>query len=82
MSGSATYIAQWSQDEYTVTYQPGEHGTFEEASTAGLHYGDATPEGPNAAENHEPGVELYRLDTNGRRYRERKCNLCSAVEPG
>ncbi|RGY92585.1 hypothetical protein DXA14_32635, partial [Hungatella hathewayi] len=55
VSGSATYIAQWSQDEYTVTYQPGEHGTFEEASTAGLHYGDATPEGPNAAENHEPG---------------------------
>ncbi len=33
VSGSATYVAQWSQDEYTVTYQPGEHGTFEEAST-------------------------------------------------
>ena len=37
VSGNATYIAQWSQDEYTVIYQPGEHGTFEEASTPGLH---------------------------------------------
>ncbi|WP_270470905.1 doubled motif LPXTG anchor domain-containing protein, partial [Hungatella hathewayi] len=55
VSGNATYIAQWSQDEYTVIYQPGEHGTFEEASTPGLHYGDITPEGPNAAENHENG---------------------------
>ncbi|WP_207749201.1 hypothetical protein, partial [Hungatella hathewayi] len=55
VSGSATYVAQWSQAEYTVTYQPGEHGTFAEASTSGLHYGDTTPKGPDAAENHEPG---------------------------
>ena len=45
--GSAVYVAQWSQEEYTVTYQPGAHGTFEEQSTSGLHYGDATPEGPD-----------------------------------
>ena len=31
VSGNATYVAQWSQ-EYTVTYQPGAHGTFEAAS--------------------------------------------------
>ena len=53
--GDATYVAQWSQNEYTVTYQPGAHGTFEEATTSGLHYGDTTPEGPDAAENHENG---------------------------
>ncbi len=44
--GDATYVAQWSQNEYTVTYQPGAHGTFDEVSTSGLHYGDTTPEGP------------------------------------
>ena len=55
VSGSATYVAQWSQAEYTVTYQPGEHGTFAEASTSGLHYGDTTPKGPDAPENHETG---------------------------
>ncbi len=59
VSGNAVYEAQWSQNEYTpVTYQPGAHGTFEEATTSGLHYGDATPEGPDAAENHENGWAL------------------------
>ncbi len=38
--------AQWSRNEYTVEYLPGGHGTFERR-TSGLHYGDATPEGPD-----------------------------------
>ncbi len=55
VNGNAVYIAQWSRDEYSVTYQPGAHGTFEEVAAAGLHYGDATPEEPDAANNHEAG---------------------------
>ncbi len=37
-------MAQWTQNEYTVKYQPGIQGTFAEQSTSGLHYGDATPD--------------------------------------
>jgi LPXTG-motif cell wall-anchored protein len=43
VTGDATYVAQWKQNEYTVTYAPGEHGAFEEQKTEGLHYGDDTP---------------------------------------
>ncbi len=50
VTGNAVYIATWNRNEYTVTYQPGEHGTFEEQSTSGPHYGDATPEAPDAKE--------------------------------
>ena len=35
--GSFSYI------DYTVTYKPGDHGTFDEQSYSGLHYGDDTP---------------------------------------
>jgi uncharacterized repeat protein (TIGR02543 family) len=38
--------AVWSPILYTVTYQPGAHGTFTPQSTSGLRYGDATPTAP------------------------------------
>ncbi len=43
VTGNATYTAQWTQDEYTVTYEPGAQGTFKSQSHSGNHYGDATP---------------------------------------
>jgi len=46
VTGDATYVAQWSQDEYTVTYEPGAHGTFTAQETTGLNYGDSTPTAP------------------------------------
>ncbi len=44
VTGNAVYVAQWTQNEYTVKYQPGTQGTFAEQSTGSLHYGDATPD--------------------------------------
>jgi uncharacterized repeat protein (TIGR02543 family) len=38
--------AVWAENTYTVTYQPGVHGTFNEQTTSGLHYGDPTPAAP------------------------------------
>jgi len=38
--------AVWSQNVYTVTYDPGLHGTFAPHVTGGLRYGDATPVAP------------------------------------
>jgi uncharacterized repeat protein (TIGR02543 family) len=38
--------AQWIQDEYSITYKPGDHGTFEELAITGLHFGDAMPAEP------------------------------------
>jgi uncharacterized repeat protein (TIGR02543 family) len=38
--------AVWAENTYTVTYQPGTHGTFKEQTTNGLHYGDPTPTAP------------------------------------
>ncbi|WP_294518754.1 vWA domain-containing protein [uncultured Pseudoflavonifractor sp.] len=35
--GTFSYI------DYTVVYKPGDHGTFDEQSYSGLHYGDDTP---------------------------------------
>lgn len=35
--GSFSYI------DYTVSYKPGDHGTFTEQNYKGLHYGDTTP---------------------------------------
>ncbi|MEL7649804.1 MAG: S-layer homology domain-containing protein [Sedimentibacter sp.] len=55
VTGNATYVATWTQDKYTVTYQPGDHGTFAEQSTPNLIYGDATPTAPDAENNHESG---------------------------
>ncbi|MEI7885074.1 MAG: InlB B-repeat-containing protein [Clostridia bacterium] len=42
----ATYTAQWSQNQYTVTYAPGDHGTFDITSTGGLILGATTPTAP------------------------------------
>ena len=43
VTGDATYTAKWTQNEYTVTYVPGEHGAFETQSYDKKHYGDKTP---------------------------------------
>ena len=43
---SVTLYAVWSQNVYTVTYNPGAHGTFTTQITSGLHYGDPTPSAP------------------------------------
>ena len=43
VTGDATYTAKWTQNEYTVTYVPGDHGTFEPQSYNKKHYGDKTP---------------------------------------
>lgn len=43
VTGDVTYTAQWTQNEYTVTYVPGEHGAFEPQSYDKKHYGDKTP---------------------------------------
>ncbi|HPQ46423.1 MAG TPA: InlB B-repeat-containing protein [Clostridia bacterium] len=51
VSGSAVYVAQWTQDEYTVTFEPGSQGTFETQTTTGLHYGDDTPTAPETTGN-------------------------------
>ena len=40
---NVTYTAQWTQNEYTVTYVPGKQGTFESQSYDKKHYGDDTP---------------------------------------
>jgi len=38
--------AIWTQNVYTVTYDPGTHGTFTTQVTGGLRYGDKTPAAP------------------------------------
>jgi uncharacterized repeat protein (TIGR02543 family) len=38
--------AVWSPISYTVTYEPGAHGTFAAKVTSGLRYGDQTPVAP------------------------------------
>ncbi|MCL2141044.1 MAG: InlB B-repeat-containing protein, partial [Dehalococcoidia bacterium] len=45
VTGNATYVAQWNTT-YSVTYQPGTHGTFAPQVTSGLGIGDATPQAP------------------------------------
>jgi len=44
--GDVELFAVWSPDEYTVTYEPGDHGTFTAQVTDGLHYDDVTPDAP------------------------------------
>jgi len=46
VTADATYVAQWEQILYTVTYDPGAHGTFPAQVTGGLTYGVATPSAP------------------------------------
>jgi len=38
--------AVWTQTKYTVTYKPGEHGTFDEQVTTDLSFGIPTPKSP------------------------------------
>jgi hypothetical protein len=42
---SVTYVAQWTQNKYTITYAPGPYGTWKavDETTTGLFYGDKTP---------------------------------------
>jgi hypothetical protein len=57
VNGNVDYVAQWRQDEYTVTYDPGTQGTWTSGDVgyvfSGLHYNDATPE--PASTPHNPG---------------------------
>ena len=53
----------WTQNNYTVTYLPGAHGTFNNNGTsvdqfeyADNHYGDATPAAPTTDANSESGT--------------------------
>jgi hypothetical protein len=62
VTGSGTYTAQWTQDEYTVSYEPGVHGAFVRQETTGLHYGDATPAAP-AVTTGAPGWTFSGWDT-------------------
>jgi uncharacterized repeat protein (TIGR02543 family) len=39
-------FAVWSQNKYTITFEPGTHGTFTAQTTNDLHYGDTTPNAP------------------------------------
>jgi hypothetical protein len=58
VTGNQTYIAQWTQNKYTVTYDPGAHGTWaaENATYGELVYGDETPTfGGNVLRDRDPG---------------------------
>ena len=60
VTGNVTYTAQWTQNEYTVKYNPGDHGTFEEKDHTYIrHYNDLTPaydeKNPTAIPDGEPG---------------------------
>jgi hypothetical protein len=58
VTGNAEYVAQWTQDEYTVIYAPGSQGTWTAASqtTGGLLYGATTPSFTgDTATDHTPG---------------------------
>jgi uncharacterized repeat protein (TIGR02543 family) len=54
IAGDHTLYARWTSNytpppvpaTYTVTYAPGEHGTFTAQTTSGLSYGVATPAAP------------------------------------
>lgn len=50
VEGNATYVAQWQYNEgptyYTVTYDPGTHGTFEPVVHSSLIFGADTPDAP------------------------------------
>jgi uncharacterized repeat protein (TIGR02543 family) len=46
IQNDVTLFAVWQPIFYTVTYQPGTHGTFNEQITSGLRYGDQTPTAP------------------------------------
>lgn len=57
---NVTYTAKWTQNEYKVKYNPGDHGTFDEKDhTYTRHYNDPTPaydeKNPTAIPDGEPG---------------------------
>ena len=51
----STVLEVYFKLQFTVTYEPGDHGTFSPDTNSGLGYGAATPEAPDAAKNHAPG---------------------------
>ena len=53
VTGDMTYIAQWEQ-YYTVTYAPGDHGTFTAVPHSQLTLGQDTPAAPTSTPG-EPG---------------------------
>ena len=62
-NGNVVLEGSWTQNSYTVTYQPGDHGTFNNEGTSvnqfeyvGKHYGDATPAAPTTDANSESGT--------------------------
>ncbi|MDR1616909.1 MAG: InlB B-repeat-containing protein, partial [Syntrophomonadaceae bacterium] len=70
-NSNITVYAVWEEVpvEYTVTYLPGDHGTFAQQETNALHYGDSTPEAPAATgedgwsfDGWSPGVALTVTD--------------------
>lgn len=51
-TGDRTYTANWSENNYTVTFLAGANGSFTvNSSFEGLHYGDATPDAPEVTAN-------------------------------
>ena len=52
VTGDVTYTAQYTQNEYTVKYDLGTHGTTTDTTEfTGRHYGDATPTAPSVTES-------------------------------
>jgi uncharacterized repeat protein (TIGR02543 family) len=60
VTGDVTYVAQWTQDEYVIIYDPGTQGTWSAADeTYGAVYGDDTPVfSSNTATDHNPGYSF------------------------
>ncbi|MBQ0005010.1 MAG: MucBP domain-containing protein [Clostridiales bacterium] len=50
-----TVLKVYFKEQFTVTFKPGAQGTFSVSEHAGLAYGTATPEAPDAANNHKAG---------------------------
>ena len=57
VTGSVTYTAQWTQNGYTIVYDPGAHGTWQAGDeTYTANYGDTTPAfSGNTSTDHDPG---------------------------
>jgi uncharacterized repeat protein (TIGR02543 family) len=50
ITASLAYTAYFKLKDYTVTYAPGDHGTFMAVVHSSLHYGNPTPDAPTTAE--------------------------------
>ena len=62
-NGNVVLQGSWTQNNYTVTYLPGAHGTFNNNGTsvdqfeyANKHYGDTTPAAPTTEANSGSGT--------------------------